>query len=560
MKSLKKIILSSILMILMVMFVSVFTHVNADSVETITNSNGVSITMENYEKLLSLGFLDQEIDILTNEEYDEFSQMEIIHSNVDSYYIETEHFVEDDVVVDSIDTEIAEEDLEQAIEESISLDEAYQNATTYRTTEYKKMTVTGTYFRNADTMGEFFVKVNLEWRKEPRRRLEDVIGIAFSDNIQMKSEYIDGAQYAQFSSKFMYTERYFHIYGSNYEGPTYTNKVEYVNGLNVDRYNYDIDEGIMVSYNLPADSYSDLSSSVYPLVYSYDYSDFVITLSASFIPKQAGINAATFAGVYEHQIGLGSIDWGNVSISPMPPYFSYNTSIWVNDPNYDDPIAGQIFFENLLSLPDVRIVLDQSDKPILGSEVTLNDGVSNGLTIKQGFTRIAYLSSGSPSTSRLDYNWTSSNNSVATVSQYGTIIAKSPGTTNIKAALKSNPLEYDVITITVLPTSESDETEYLTLTTDYRVTESLNGTEVTVLNQEKGLTTIHKGYTRALCFTTLGQSYTLQDFNWSSENTSIATVSNYGYVRGVSAGEVKITGVCKYNSNIKAEITIIIIG
>ena len=34
-----------------------------------------------------------------------------------------------------------------------------------------------------------------------------------------------------------------------------------------------------------------------------------------FIPKQSGINAAIFAGTYQHQIESGNFDWGNVTFS-----------------------------------------------------------------------------------------------------------------------------------------------------------------------------------------------------------------------------------------------------
>ncbi len=560
MKILKKIFICAILIVFASVFMFNAMLSNADSVETITNSNGVVMTIDNYEKIMELGFTEKEINLFTSEEYNEYISMEILSSNIDQYYLETEYVVENDEIVESNDEEIPEDELEQAIEDSIANDEAYLNASTYRTTEYKKMTVTGTYYRNADTMGEFFVKVNLEWKKLPRRRLEDVIGISFSDNIQMKSTYINGAQYPEFESKFYYTERYFHIDGTTYEGPTYTQKFNQVTGTDTGQYSYNIDEGIMVLYDLPNNVYSDLGNAYYPLVYDYSYSDFFITLSASFIPKQAGINAATFAGVYEHQTGLGRIDWGEISISPMPPYFSYNTSFWVNDPNYDDPVAGQIFFENLLALPDVKILLDQPGKPILGSEVTVNGGLQNGLSMTKGYTRIAYLSSGSPSTSRLDYTWTSSDSSVLEVSQYGTILAKKAGIATIKATLKSNTKEYDVVKITVYDENPSSSNKYLTLTTDYRADPTLNGTEVRVLGQSSGLTTIHKGYTRALCFNVEGQSYSLQDFNWSSDNTTIATVSIYGYVLGRNVGTVTITGTCKYNDKIKASITLSILG
>ena len=79
-----------------------------------------------------------------------------------------------------------------------------------------------------------------------------------------------------------------------------------------------------------------------------------------------------------------------------------------------------------------------------GSEVRFNEGEFGGTTITEGFTRnLHFISDGYvPSFSRLDYNFYSSNNSVATVSQYGTVLAKpveEDVEVTITAVYKENP-------------------------------------------------------------------------------------------------------------------------
>ena len=44
-----------------------------------------------------------------------------------------------------------------------------------------------------------------------------------------------------------------------------------------------------------------------------------------------------------------------------------------------------------------------------------------------------------PSQSRLDYYWYSSNDSIATITQYGTLLGRSAGTVKIMAVYKTNP-------------------------------------------------------------------------------------------------------------------------
>jgi len=88
-----------------------------------------------------------------------------------------------------------------------------------------------------------------------------------------------------------------------------------------------------------------------------------------------------------------------------------------------------------------------------GTEVTSNGGVPNGRTIKVGFTRCVFPAPGvAPFDSRLNYDWTSSNLSVATISIYGTINALSAGTTTITGVYKSDPSITGSIEITVYNT------------------------------------------------------------------------------------------------------------
>ena len=83
-----------------------------------------------------------------------------------------------------------------------------------------------------------------------------------------------------------------------------------------------------------------------------------------------------------------------------------------------------------------------ADINAVGSEVHLNNGLSNGDTITEGFTRCLSLNPTIESPkSRLEYDWYSSNPNVATVSQYGTVLAISGGenlSVTIVASNKTN--------------------------------------------------------------------------------------------------------------------------
>lgn len=100
--------------------------------------------------------------------------------------------------------------------------------------------------------------------------------------------------------------------------------------------------------------------------------------------------------------------------------------------------------------PSFDILTDNSDSSDLnGTEVTENGGNALGTTIQVGYTRCVFLSDDAPSSSRLDYKFTSSNEGVATISQYGTITAIAPGKTTIRAEYKANVNRWSEIEIHV---------------------------------------------------------------------------------------------------------------
>ena len=97
-----------------------------------------------------------------------------------------------------------------------------------------------------------------------------------------------------------------------------------------------------------------------------------------------------------------------------------------------------------------EILTDNSSNTSLnGTEVTENGGMALGTTIQVGYTRCVFFSSDAPEQSRLKYNYTSSNESVATISEYGTIKAIAPGKTTIRAEYKEDSNRWSELEIQV---------------------------------------------------------------------------------------------------------------
>lgn len=100
----------------------------------------------------------------------------------------------------------------------------------------------------------------------------------------------------------------------------------------------------------------------------------------------------------------------------------------------------------------------------------------NSTNITEGFTRIIYMNEPlGLSGSRLDYYWYSSNEFIATVTNYGTVLGRNAGTVKIMAISKEDPSKVFVKQFTII---EDDGTGYTPVESNYiiKYSDTDNGT------------------------------------------------------------------------------------
>lgn len=178
------------------------------------------------------------------------------------------------------------------------------------------------------------------------------------------------------------------------------------------------------------------------------------------------------------------------------------------------------------------------DSQYSGSEVYLNGGISGGNTITEGFTRYLFLNPNvAPSTSRLDYEWYSSDQSKAMVTQYGTVLAKkgdgSPQIT-ITAVYKEDKTIVFTKTFTILDEYETYESSPINVYTT-----------ITVERGKATLITLPDN---------VPYNYN-QYYSWKSNNNALS-VSSYGTIIANTSETVTITGTYAYNKRVKVIITV----
>lgn len=199
---------------------------------------------------------------------------------------------------------------------------------------------------------------------------------------------------------------------------------------------------------------------------------------------------------------------------------------------------------NYYSIINENIITDPNDGRGVGTEVLLNGGDNNGNTITQGFTRLLYFKSNTiPSVSRLDYDWFSSNEDVATVSAYGTVTALSvtdPTWVTITAIYKfNNGLSEIVYTkeLLILPDTSGEFKIY-----NYEVEMNVEDYYIFQLSYENAPTVFFSNY--------------YWKIPCQKDETPGVSINDWGKITAINTGVMYVEGWCKYNPYIVISIKV----
>lgn len=178
---------------------------------------------------------------------------------------------------------------------------------------------------------------------------------------------------------------------------------------------------------------------------------------------------------------------------------------------------------------DVEVISSEPD-PIKVTSVTVSPSTA---TLKMDGTKTVQLSATvSPSNAtNKSVTWSTSNSSVATVSSSGFVTAQAAGSATITCKANDGSGKYGNCAVTV---SASDPIKVSGI--------SLNYSSLSLV----------KGRTRQLRATITPSNATDKTVTWTSNNSSVATVSNDGNVTAVERGTATITCKAKDGSGVQA--------
>ena len=314
-----------------------FIAPNFDSVVYYVNSNNVEMTEVNYNKLIQLGYVAREIELLSQEEYDEMSSLHIKQTVAYSYVEKSTYNVTNNNI-SLISKNIISK--EEAIKEiTLSKNATINTRSTTNVTsqvqdEYKQITLTGSITGLSQDEMKYFVKATNMWLTPPVYRGFDYISLNMDDNVQICMQTINGLQRPFFSSSFIYTrtERYVQDNGifDPIESITTTEVIEEIANTDTDDYKYVIGEGISTGYKLPTDAIENNSSIGNYSEFSITHTNLLMSISGYFEPQIDNLIRTTFGGAYSHSTLELVAHWPSLSLTNSPPYIIIETGVGIN--------------------------------------------------------------------------------------------------------------------------------------------------------------------------------------------------------------------------------------
>ncbi len=237
-------------------------------------------------------------------------------------------------------------------------------------------------------------------------------------------------------------------------------------------------------------------------------------------------------------------------------YDSYQTTVSLTDGTYYigyfdkyDLSNFRVSFKRLISLSGGdALVTDPDSGTLCGSQINIIEMNKSSKSYRETyitryFTRVIYPDSNlGISNSRLDYNWYSSDETIATVSSYGTVFGKNFGTVKIMAVLKNDPSK--------------------TFVKEFSVIDDIGANPLTIINTYTVKFTDRRNF--KINFEKINCPYPwIQYYNWSLDtkcHNSKITVSmdKWGTIKADDRGCFTLTGSYTLNTRITIKIHVII--
>lgn len=270
-------------------------------------------------------------------------------------------------------------------------------------------------------------------------------------------------------------------------------------------------------------------------------------------------------------IDVGESGWAAI-VTMLPETASNKGEIWISS---DENIATvtQDGWVTGIKKGTCIITVKSVDNPKVSAQVTVNvTDISsvkeirlnrNAATVETGYCGYAAIVEMLPNTAPNKKEiWKSSDDSIASVDENGWIETHKAGSCIITVKSEDNPTVSDTILVTVVDdistTTSTDVSTTCseTTTTATSATTTTTNMRVSKIELSKYEMTVPVGCSDISMVTMLPEDVSDKNEIWISSDENIATVDKYGWVKGISVGECKVTVYSVNNPAVYAEIAV----
>jgi len=170
--------------LILVSFFCVFSNTvyawDMNSMDYYINRNNITMSFEQYSNFINLGFTEQEIFNMKEEEFTNNENLiGAVVGKLEKYYKQQTKYDGNNDIISITDEEIDEQEYNEFSNNDINL---ISSTSGYIETNYKKMTT-----QIISISGKFRYKITLEWKNMPSVRSYDIIGIGFDSSVYVDS-------------------------------------------------------------------------------------------------------------------------------------------------------------------------------------------------------------------------------------------------------------------------------------------------------------------------------------------------------------------------------------
>lgn len=222
---------------------------------------------------------------------------------------------------------------------------ANNNEKSYQTNDSTKTMTTYVSYVKTGNEYKIYVKQNVNWTSVPAERFSDLFAINYTNDLRVSEK----DNYPDVELHLKYTKDSYSKIGWKYKSPRYKVKTSTTNedikftGESETAYNHKLAVYFSFRFDLPKNVDLNGSSQRYYYVKRETYTNFYVSMEATFDTNNSSLTGTEMQTHYVHQTGTGEFDWGSLTFTTTAPFISYSTKILTRNPTFERGLFNRMY-------------------------------------------------------------------------------------------------------------------------------------------------------------------------------------------------------------------------